>query len=104
MRSGLKQLGLIGACALAGASLPAQTFDAPVQVKAGDSFVGHQLNKADRLYPSPALHDLDGDGKLDMVIGDLRGTLTVTTRTKDGWGEEKVLNGADGKPLKFSNW
>lgn len=104
MELGLKQLGLVGTCALACAALVAQTFDAPVQVKAGDNFVGNQLNKTDRLYPSPALHDLDGDGNLEMVIGDLRGTLTVTSRTKDGWGEEKVLNGADGKPLKFSNW
>lgn len=95
---------LAAACALAATALTAQTFEAPVQLKAGDAPLGHKLGTADRLYPSPALHDLDGDGKIEMVIGDLRGSLTVSTRTKDGWGEEKTLNGADGKPLKFSNW
>ncbi len=95
---------LLGACAVAAVALPAQTFETPTRVQAGDTFVGHRLLNRDRLYPSPALHDLDGDGNLELVIGDLFGRLTVTSRTKDGWSEEKPLLGADGEPLKFNNW
>lgn len=84
--------------------LSAQSFEAPVQLKAGDTFIGHQLDNRDRLYPSPALFDITGDGKLEIVIGDLRGLLTYATRTDDGWAEEKPLMATDGKPLKFSNW
>lgn len=95
---------LLWACALGAMSLPAQTFDAPKMLKAGDAPIGHLLNKRERLYPSPALHDLDGDGVKDLVIGDLFGSLTWCKGGKEGFGEEKTLMAADGKPLKFSNW
>ena len=92
------------ACATLAVALPAQTFEAPVRLQSGETFLGATLNKRDRLYPSPALHDIDADGKADLVIGDLFGNLTLAKRTKDGWGEESTLMAADGKPLKFSNW
>jgi hypothetical protein len=96
---------LLGSClAAAAVALPAQSFDKPVRIKGGETFAGHKLNNADRLYPSPGMFDVDGDGLIDMVIGDLRGSLTWVKRTKDGWGEEKQLNDVDGKPLKFHNW
>jgi len=95
---------LLGACAILAVALPAQTFEAPVRLQSGESFLGSTLNKRDRLYPSPALHDIDGDGKADLVIGDLFGNLTVAKRTKDGWGTEEPLKATDGKPLKFNNW
>jgi hypothetical protein len=95
---------LLGVCAMGAMALPAQTFDAPERIKAGDTFAGETLDGRDRLYPSPGMHDVDGDGKLDIVIGDLRGYLTVTKRTADGWSAEENLLGADGKPLKFNNW
>ncbi|MCC6465936.1 MAG: hypothetical protein IT463_11405 [Planctomycetes bacterium] len=97
------RVALLGAC-VAATPLAAQSFEAPTRIKAGEKFAGHELGGRDRLYPSPALHDLDGDGKREIVIGDLFGGLTYLSPTKDGWGEEKVLNGADGKPLKFNNW
>jgi hypothetical protein len=84
--------------------LSAQSFEAPFQLKAGESYIGHQLDDRDRLYPSPALFDITGDGKLEIVIGDLRGFLTYATRTEDGWSEEKPLMATDGKPLRFHNW
>jgi hypothetical protein len=95
---------VLGACVAGAASLPAQEFETPVKQQAGDKAIGHQLNGRERLYPSPTLHDMDADGSLDLVIADLFGNLTWCKGGKEGWGEEKVVNGADGKPLKFSNW
>ncbi|MBE7491056.1 MAG: hypothetical protein HS108_04780 [Planctomycetes bacterium] len=95
---------LVAACAVTTVALPTQTFEPPTILKANDSPIGHVLNGRERYYPSPALHDVDGDGVKDLVIGDLFGNLTWCRGGKDGWGEEKTLNGADGKPLKFNNW
>ena len=58
------------------------------------------------LYPTPVLHDVDGDGALEMVIGDLPGNLWVCEKAEGGpmeWSEPKALEGPDG-PLKFDNW
>lgn len=96
--------GLLAAASLlaptiAGAQETPQ-FDAPERIMAGDKAAGEG-----RLYPSPALHDFDGDGNLDMIVGDLRGALTITSRDADGnWSEEKPLMSAEGKPIKLSNW
>lgn len=60
-----------------------------------------------RLYPSPAFHDVDGDGVAELVLGDLLGALTMSARTSGampGWGEARPLKRADGEDLKFSNW
>jgi hypothetical protein len=78
------------------------TFAPPVRLQAGERPLGHQ-----RLFPSPVLHDLDGDGRVDIVVGDLRGHLTVATRTSAAgtqFAAETKVNGADGKPLDFGNW
>lgn len=98
------RVSFLWACALCATALAAQSFEAPKMLKAGDSPIGHELNKRERLYPSPALHDLDGDGIKDLVIGDLFGNLTWCKGGKEGFGEEKQLMAQDGKPLKFSNW
>lgn len=78
-------------------------FAAPVRLMAGDQPMGQG-----RLYPSPSLFDLDGDGVAEMVIGDLFGRLTVSKRIAGEdttvWTAPEPLQGADGKPLKFSNW
>ena len=57
-----------------------------------------------RLYPSPVFHDVDGDGRDEIVIGDLPGKLTYCKRTGNSWSEEKPLKAANGKQLKFHNW
>lgn len=78
-------------------------FAAPVMLKAGDKNLGEG-----RLYPSPAMHDMNGDGLADIVVGDLFGRLTVAHRIKgEGpvrYGEEVKLLDFEGKELKFNNW
>src|SRR5262245_28055214 len=89
--------------ASAGAAQSDVTFAPPVRLKAGDEFMG-----AGRLYPSPVFHDVNGDGALDIVVGDLPGFLTVALR-KPGAGpmkfdEETRLKDVEGNDLKFHNW
>ena len=94
----LTQLFLLAVVAGAGPDSSA-LFEAPVRIEAGDKHMG-----AKRLYPSPVLFDVDGDGKTEMIIGDLIGNLTVSEREGDTWSAPEPLKGADGKPLKFHNW
>lgn len=78
-------------------------FAPAVELRAGDGLMG-----AKRLYPSPALYDLNGDGRLDILIGDLRGLITVAQRSDSTnpllYGEDQPLLARDGKPLNFENW
>jgi hypothetical protein len=77
-------------------------FAAPQRIKAGDKFLGEG-----RLYPSPVLHDMDGDKRADLVVADLFGNVTVATRAANppaSFAAEIKLNDRDGKPLRFHNW
>lgn len=101
-----KAPAILAGLALAAPSLPAQDapqFAAPVRLMAGEAFLG-----VDRLYPSPMFHDLDGDGLRDVVVGDLRGILTVARRLPgDGapaFAAETTLKDRDGRDLDFENW
>ena len=81
---------------------PSLHFAAPIRLKAGDKFLGEN-----RLYPSPVFHDIDGDGRLDIVVGDLLGHLTVALRgpgERLAFGEETKLLDGDGKAIDFHNW
>ena len=94
---------LLVLAATAAAQVPAPTFAPPVRLQAGDQGLGEN-----RLYPSPVFHDLNGDGLHDLVIGDLRGHLTVALRLpgegSPRYGAESKLLGRDGKALDFGNW
>jgi hypothetical protein len=85
------------------AQSPAPRFADPVLVHAGDKPLGQS-----RLYPSPVYHDVDGDGLVDLVVGDLRGHLTLAPRlpSKDrvAFGAEQKLKDQEGKILDFGNW
>ena len=79
------------------------TFAAPVRISAGGALLGQG-----RYYPSPVMHDVDGDKLLDIVVGDLMGRVTFAKRIASDKGvefaKEVPLLGRDGKQLKFSNW
>ena len=54
-----------------------------------------------------ALHDVNGDGHLDVVIGDLPGRVTVALGdglTPMSFGAEKKMVGSNKEPLEFNNW
>jgi len=81
---------------------PASTFAPPVRLMAGEAFLGEE-----RLFPSPVFHDVNGDGLLDVVVGDLWGRLTVALRKGSdprAYEAETELKAADGKRLDFHNW
>jgi hypothetical protein len=86
--------------------LPAATtprFAAPERVLAGPRYAGLA-----RRFPSPVLHDVNGDGLADLVLGDLYGSVTVSLREAgEGpvrFGAEAPLYFSDGSELVFSNW
>ncbi len=84
----------------ANATPPAAVFAPPVMLMTGEDSLGHR-----RMYPSPVMFDVDGDKKLDIVIGDLSGNLTISRRLEGNlWSKSEAMKMADGKKLKFSNW
>jgi hypothetical protein len=77
----------------------APQFAAPVRLMAGDVPIGGK-----RAFPSPVLRDVNGDGKLDLVIGDLPGKLTVALRTEQGYAAERPYLDQNGAQIDFHNW
>ncbi|HZN39689.1 MAG TPA: hypothetical protein VFD82_12845 [Planctomycetota bacterium] len=94
---------LLGAALAAQAPPPSPTFGEPVRLKAGDKFLGEN-----RWFPSPVFQDMNGDGRADVVVGDLAGHLTIALReASDGppaYAAETKQMALDGKLLDFHNW
>ena len=78
-------------------------FAPPRRIMAGRVFAGQG-----RMFPSPVMHDVDGDKRLDLVVADLRGTVTVArrapTKAPVRFERETPMLGRGRKPLKFNNW
>ncbi len=83
-----------------------EVFEAPVRLKVGDQF----LNDAARqMYPSPAMFDIDRDGQLELVVGDIFGSLNVYEnlsgeKSDPVWSTHIPLKLSDGEKVKVSNW
>ena len=93
---------LLGATLAAQAPPPSPTFADPVRLKAGDKFLGEN-----RWFPSPVFQEMNGDGRADIVVGDLKGNLTVALREagdRPAYAAETNQLALDGTPLDFHNW
>lgn len=81
-------------------------FDAPVVLKVGDK----PLNGDSQImYPSPAIFDVDNDGKDELIIGSIFGALHVCENESESsgepvWSAPKALNSKNGQPLELNNW
>lgn len=68
------------------------------------------LDVASTTYPSPALYDVDNDGKNELIVGDIFGRMVYHENESESsqgepvWSEKKTLNTADGKAIRVSNW
>lgn len=81
-------------------------FEAPFRLKVGDQLLN---NAARQMYPSPAMLDVDRDGQLELVVGDIFGSLNVYENLSDGksdpvWSSHIPLKLSDGAKIKVSNW
>ena len=80
-------------------------FEAPARL----TVKGKPLNSfAKKLYPSPAIFDIDNDGQDELVVGDIFGSLNIyeSTDSKDDltWQAHRSLKNSDGKAIKVNNW
>ncbi|MFT4541430.1 MAG: hypothetical protein ACI841_000268 [Planctomycetota bacterium] len=75
-------------------------FADPIMVMAGDK-------PLTGMYPSPRLYDIDRDGQVELVIGDLIGRIEYAEKTAGedlgAWGKLKAYETGERK-LKFNNW
>lgn len=82
-------------------------FSAPTMLMVGDK----PLNvAAAQMYPSPAIYDVDNDGKDELIVGDIFGSLNIYENAAEWghgdpvWEEHRALESADGEPIRVSNW
>ena len=102
---------VVSACVIGlyGGTANAQAARSPLALGPGTVlFAGESPLGGKRLYPSPVFQDMNADGRLDVVIGDLWGKITVALRLPgDGpprFGADEPLLTRDGAPLDFKNW
>ena len=82
-------------------------FEDPVMLHVKDVPLNTEAKK---MFPSPGIFDVDGDGQTELVIGDLMGGVGVyentnTTGTGDpAWGPREDLKGIEGDAIETPNW
>ena len=64
---------------------------------------------ASQQYPSPAMFDVDGDGRDELIVGCIYGTLNIYQNENEGtgepiWSDYESLKSAKGNKIKVSNW
>lgn len=87
---------------VSGEQSPDADFAAPVRIQVGGEFLGTKRN-----YPSPVFHDVNGDGRHDIVIGDLGGSITVAIQREGdaiAFERDYPILGQNQQPLRFHNW
>jgi hypothetical protein len=76
----------------------------PVRIEAGGDFID---TGACIGHSGPQLMDLDGNGVMDLLVGDFAGHIHLFRNTGGNaapvYAEGTPLE-ADGKPIKVSNW
>ena len=90
-----------------------EIFEAPIRLTVDDMPLNHD-NKV--MYISPTLHDVDGDGKPELIIGDVTGALgfhkiengSRGDQSASGgdlvWGPRQTFEDSSGEPIKLTNW
>lgn len=77
-------------------------FAAPTRLMAGEEHLGKG-----RMYASPAVYDMNADGRPDIVIADIFGRPRVALASADGpmsFGPEKPVQNTEKEQLEFNNW
>jgi len=81
--------------------------DRPIRISVNDAPLN---SKAKKMFPSPAVFDVDGDGSKELVIGDLMGGVGVYANLNTSgagepvWGPRKPLYDSKGDPIVTANW
>jgi hypothetical protein len=89
----LAVLGLFGCAALCGAA----EFEPPVRLRGGDALIRVESPG----YAAPCLADVDGDGKLDLLVGQFnKGKIQVFKGLGKGKFAKSAWLQADGKPAE----
>ncbi len=82
-------------------------FDAPVRLMVGAAPMN---TTAKQMYPSPALFDVDGDGKNELAVGDIFGGLQIYENENEAgsgepvWSEPTALMNVEASPIRVHNW
>lgn len=85
-----------------------ELFDAPIRLMVGND----PLNVAARQkFPSPAMYDVDHDGQLELVVGDISGHINFYENENENdseagpkWAAHEPLKSNDGEPIRVHNW
>ena len=91
------------ACAQEEADAP-RLFEPPVRLKVGEELIDTGKHTG---HAGPVIHDLDADGKPDLLVGNFNGHfqvyMNVGTRAEPVYADHGLLM-TEGKAVKVPNW